>query len=601
MSETLLEQLVLVVVLAVACTWFARAIGVPAILPLLAAGIVAGPVSGFLRPDEVLGEALFPAISIAVAVLLLEGGMSLRVRELRLVGRPVLLLVSVGVGLTFVLGAAFLRLAVGLPHELAVTIASLLVVSGPTVVGPLLAGAQPSRGAGRTLIWEGIAIDPIGATLALSTLNAITRHGNPVTALLFTASLGTAAGLLGAGVYLVAARRRWLPRELQVHGVLLLALCMFATAERLEPEAGLFAVTAMGLALANQRLVRVTHIHEFHREVAVLIVGLLFVILGARVDLRALARALPAALPLLAFLIVFVRPLAAWVCTAGSQLSLRERAFVALIAPRGIIAAATASLFALKLESQGHTPGPLVAVVLVIVMASCLVYGLGATPLAALLGIRRVGSKAVALVGTADWLVGFGEALAQAGAEVKLVTLGHALGRPPARAARVALITTPVAESTPGDEADDVAQVLLAADDPDLNLLAAWHYGDRIGYDNLTLLSTAHPRPDESALGELETIGPVAFAGRFTAAGLAAALRAGGEFRVLVPARPGPRDDEGVLLARVRRDGSVNLCPHRTRFRPGERAVVLAPASDPPRLDQPRAGGAGPADILERM
>jgi NhaP-type Na+/H+ or K+/H+ antiporter len=567
-SEALLEQLVVVLVLAVACTWLARVIAVPAILPLLAAGILAGPVTGFLRPDEFLGEALFPAISVAVAVLLLEGGMSLRLRDLREVGRPVLLLISVGVGLTFALAAAFLRLSGGLSHEIALIVASLLVVSGPTVVGPLLAGAQPSHGARRTLIWEGIAIDPIGATLALSTLNAVTRHGNPVTDLLFTASIGIASGLLGAGVYVLAARRRWLPPELEVHGVLLLALCVFAAAERIEPEAGLFAATAMGLALANQRLVRITHIHEFHREVAVLIIGVLFVILGARIDLRALGQALPITLPLLAFLILVVRPLATWVCTARSHLSGRERAFIALVAPRGIIAAATASLFAMKLESQGHAPGPMVAMVLVIVMASCLVYGLSATPLATLLGIRRARSKAVVLVGTADWLVRFAASLGGAGAEVKLVTLGRPLAS--ASPGGIAVFTAPLAERTPGHQADDAAQVLLAADEPDLNLLAAWHYGARLGYDRLVLLAPARPLPADSTLGELETIGPAAFSGRLSAGDLA-----DGAFRVLQPPPEGPRDEDGVLLARVSGDGTVNLCPRRHRFKRGERAVLL--------------------------
>jgi NhaP-type Na+/H+ or K+/H+ antiporter len=227
-NEGLLEQLVVVLALGVACTWLARLLRIPAILPLLAAGIVAGPITGLVRPDELLGELLFPVVSLAVALLLFEGGMSLRLRELGEVGRPVLLLVSVGVGLTFVLAAGFLRLAHGLSHDVSVIVASMLVVTGPTVVGPLLANARPSHRAARTVVWEGIAIDPIGATVAIATLNTITRHGNPVTDLLFTASVGIAAGGFGSLLFVLFVRRRWLPLDLQVPGVLLLAMCTFA-------------------------------------------------------------------------------------------------------------------------------------------------------------------------------------------------------------------------------------------------------------------------------------------------------------------------------------------------------------------------------------
>ena len=236
------------------------------------------------------------------------------------------------------------------------------------------------------LAFEGIFIDPIGATAALAVTHYALHEHPP--GLFRTALTGIVVGLLTAATYAVLVRFARVPESMQVALALALALTAFACGEAAFEESGLWATTTLGVALANQRFVTLDALHEFGSHVGVLIIGSLFILLAARVDLDQLLRYAPTTLLLVGLLVVVLRPVVAFLATSGSVLSRRERGMVGWMAPRGIVAASTASLFALQFEEAGAPFPQLVPVVFGVVLATAVVYGLTGPLVAERLGVR---------------------------------------------------------------------------------------------------------------------------------------------------------------------------------------------------------------------
>ncbi|WP_426593220.1 cation:proton antiporter [Cellulomonas sp. McL0617] len=364
-----------------------KATRIPSIILLLLLGLLVGPVLGWVDPDALLGDDLFPLVSMAVALLLFEE--SLKLDFSRLQGgarRPVLGLVTVGALITGV-GASLLTYWVfDLPPVRAAVIGAILIVSGPTVVGPLLAVIKPKQPLESVLAFEGIFIDPIGATVALGITN-IALHEHPQ-GLLKTGLTGIAVGVVTAAVYVALIRFARVPRSMEVVLGVALALTAFACAEAMYEESGLWAATALGVTLANQKFIGLDALHEFGSHVGVLVIGSLFIVLAARVDLHELITYAPATLGLVALLVLVLRPVAAWTATTRTVLSRRERVMVGWMAPRGIVAASTASLFALQFEEAGKPFPQLVPVVFGVVLATAVVYGFTGPLVAGRLGVR---------------------------------------------------------------------------------------------------------------------------------------------------------------------------------------------------------------------
>jgi NhaP-type Na+/H+ or K+/H+ antiporter len=569
-TESVLIGIAVCIVAGIGAQWLARRLQIPAILLLLAAGVVVGPITGLVVPERMFGAALLPFVSLAVGLLLFEGGLSLRLRQLRSVRRPVVLLCTVGVLVTFALGALGAAAVLPVPREIAVVVAAILVVSGPTVVDPLLAYARPTARVAEILRWEGIVIDPVGATFSVAVLNVLLHHQDPLHALLATSATGVATGMFGAAVYVAVGRRRWVPRDLEVPIMLLVVVASFAFAERRLPEAGLFATTTVGVTLANQNLVPTEHLEPFFQSVRVVVLGTLFAVLGALVELPEVAAMWPGALALTAFLVIVVRPVVAFLCTIRSGLPLRERAFVALMAPRGIVAAATASLFALKLGDTARTPGPLDEIVFLAIVGTCLFYGAIARPVARALGVAQAPARTVALVGSAPWLRALAGELQRLGAKVNLVTSSAR----PEDGAKPTL--APLAELDDAQLLDTVEQVVLASDDPDENLLAALRYGMRLDAGRVLVLAPSRPPPPGSESARLATWHPRLFDGRLTRQQLEDAMADG--HRLVACTVPGEGwSPVGRLLARVLPDGRVDLTVRARHLRPGDRLVVLVP------------------------
>lgn len=396
-----------VAVFGVGAQLLASRIRIPSILLLLAGGLLAGPGLGIIDPEELLGDLQFPLVSLAVGILLFEGGLGLRFRELERHGRgPILRLITIGVLVTWLIGSLAAALFVGLDRSSALLLGAILVVSGPTVVLPLLRFVRVREPVNSILRWEGIFIDPVGATLAIVVLDAIITDESAATGVervLTTALSGTAAGLLGAAVLTLLINRHWVPDNLHNPFTLAVVVAAFAGADVVRPEAGLFATTVMGVALANQRFAPVGHIREFEEDLGQLILAGLFIILGASIVPDDVIDHLPGALALSAVLIGVARPLAVYLSTVGSGLRFVERAYLVCLSPRGIVAASVSALFALELEEIGQPVDALVPVTFTVIVVTVVYSAVAARVGARRFRVGRPPARGVAFIGAPHW------------------------------------------------------------------------------------------------------------------------------------------------------------------------------------------------------
>lgn len=432
MSEKLLVGLAGVTVLGILAQWIAWRLRLPSILLLLLAGILAGPVTGFIDPDAVFGDLLLPVVSISVAVILFEGGLSLRVRDLREVGGVVWNLVTAGALVTLVCTLLAARFILGMDWYLAVLLAAILVVTGPTVVIPILNHVRPSGQVGSVLRWEGIVIDPIGAVLAVLVFEtALAGEFAGVRPLLEglvrTFAVGGILGVGGASLLVTALRRYWIPDQFQSPVSLMAVVAVAAAANLLQDESGLVAVTVMGVAMANQSRTPVRHIVEFKENLGVLLLGVLFVLLAARLSPDNLMDLGVAGLLFLLVLVLVARPLAVAVSSVGSKLSRNERLFMAGVAPRGIVAASVSAIFALRLEEAGRAGADrIVPVTFLVIIGTVIVYGLTAAPWARALGLSAPTRRGVLIAGAHPWARSMAAVLKKEGFSVRLVDTNRA-------------------------------------------------------------------------------------------------------------------------------------------------------------------------------
>ncbi len=395
----LLSGLLLIGFLAQWVAWRTR---LPAILYLLLAGIVLGPVSGLFDPDRTLGALLFPTVSLAVALILFEGSLTLRFAELRGIGRAVRGLVSYGALVALLLLAAAAHWIAGLGWQLAFLFGALTCVTGPTVIMPMLRTLRPNARIAGVLRWEGIVIDPLGALFAVLVFEAIVSRaeGHSLGVFAFTIVAGAVLGLAMAWALGWLLRRQLIPEYLQAYGTLVAVLAAFSLSNLLARESGLLAVTIMGIVLGNRDDVHIDHIMDFKEHLSTLLVSMLFVVLAARLQWP-----LPPGM-LLGGILVFlaaqfiIRPISVWVATLGSALDWRERTLLGYVAPRGIVAASVSALFALRLEQIGILGADaLVPLVFILIIGTVLLQSATARPLAVWLKVAAPEPNGVLIFG----------------------------------------------------------------------------------------------------------------------------------------------------------------------------------------------------------
>lgn len=518
----------------VACLWLASKLKVPAILLLLPAGVIAGPALNVLKPDEQFGEVLFPAVSIGVALLLFEGGLSLRFDRIGGVKSVTARLVTVGAFITWIVGIGAVALLFDLGRGLTALVAALLIVSGPTVVQPLLRMAKPRSSVSEVLRWEGIVIDPIGATLGVAVLDAVIEDLGFVDSALrifITLGAGGVIGLATGAAFSFLLGRHAIPDYLQNPAALVAAIGSYALAESVSTDAGLMATTTLGLVLANQRRAPTRHIREFQEELSLLVLGSLFLVLGARVDLDEMVEVLPRSIVLVFILAVVARPLAVAASTVGSGLSTRERMFIAVIAPRGIVAAAISAVFALELEEAGLDPGPLVPIVFSVIVLTVMLYGLTAVPMARVLRVARPAPRGVAIVGADAWHLQLATCLQDADVPVMLFT-DRAFER--RRAERSLLLVfdgrLQGEELLEAADAVGINSVLVLTDRTELATAVVTTLGPHVGRANLFAMS--HGFDVETGIGAA-LAARVAFGKEFDPSRLLEVLNGGGTLVVV--------------------------------------------------------------------
>lgn len=407
--------------------WTAWRLRIPAILLLLLAGFAAGPVFGVLDPDAVFGRAFRPLVSLAVGLILFEGGLTLRFDELRGTGIVVRNLVTIGVLVTWALSTVAGVYVAGVDFDVALLVGAILVLTGPTVVIPLVRHVRPHAPLGPILRWEGILVDPIGALLALLVLESL-RSAEVATGMQIALGLGRTllfGGALGAvaGYGLARAIEKYVvPDMLHVPVTVGTVVLTFAIANLLQAEAGLLAVTVMGIVMTNRRSLDLAHIAEWKEHLATILLSVLFICIAARLPLEQLTQLGWSAVLYTGALLLVVRPVAVLLSTLRTALPWRDRAFLMAMAPRGIVVAAVSSEFSLYFEQSGRADGSqIVALVFPVIVLSVLFYGLVAGPLARRLRVAEADPQGVLIVGADLAARELGVALRDLGLDVLLV------------------------------------------------------------------------------------------------------------------------------------------------------------------------------------
>ncbi|MFD4922323.1 cation:proton antiporter [Streptomyces goshikiensis] len=478
----------LIMALAVGSQLVASLLRIPAILLLLPAGFIAGTLTDDVNPEKLLGPSFSPLVSLAVAVILYDAGLGLDLRHLKGHTRTVVVrLVWLGALVTWVSAALLAVPIIGMSLSAAVMLGAILVVRGPTVVGPLLNFVRPTERLQRVLVWEGSLIDPLGGILGAFVFHGVLASGQHGLASQFamfwgSAAIGLAGGAVGAVLLWLLLRHLTLDEVLGTTVQLAAVVSVAAACDAFRDDTGLIAAVVMGVALANLPGLDMPARRPFFEALVSLIIGLLFISISATVTPQSLHHVALPTLGLVAALVLVVRPLVAALSTARTDVPHRERWFIGWMAPRGIVAAATASTFSVSLVQAGIGGAQkILPATFMVIVATVLVYGLTATPMAGRLGVRRSARSRPLLVGGDPWVVELGRALRSAGLDV-LMWAGPDGQRRSITDAGLDLAPGELLAAATGAEAEreGITDVLLLTDEDDFNALAFMTLKERV-------------------------------------------------------------------------------------------------------------------------
>ncbi len=507
MSGNFFIAIASILVFGIGAQWAAWRFKLPAILLLLISGILAGSVFGVLDPDLLMGDLLTPFISVSVAIILFEGGLSLRFSELKEAGGTIGNLVSIGVLFTWVIISLSAHYILSFGWELSILMGAILVVTGPTVIIPLLRQVRPSGQVGSILKWEGIVIDPIGAMLAVLVFEVIlatsvsAATSVAIISIVKTIVFGTLCGLGGAAIIYFLLKRHALPDFLQNPVSLMIVVVVFTISNMLQHESGLWATTLMGIALANQKSANIHHIIEFKENLRVLLLSTLFILLAARVELGELMANLN--WQMLAFLLVVIliaRPLAVYASTIFSDISWREKIFLSWMAPRGVVAASISSIFAIGLTQNGfEEASQLVPIVFIVIIATVAIYGLPAAWVARKLGVAKPVPNGVVILGAKEWSIAVGKKIQKEGFKV-LMADANITNALEARSQNLEVYHGNILSEFALEEIDldGIGQLFAMTPNDEVNSLAALRFGEIFGRSHVYQLSPNTSQDEES-------------------------------------------------------------------------------------------------------
>ena len=399
-ASQIFAGLALIVGLAVACQIIAAQFGIPAIILLLPAGFAAGALTTVVNPDKIFGAAFPPLVSLAVAIILFDGGLDLVTTGLEGDSRRVVhRLRGWGIPMTWASAGFFGGLLLGLSSKAAIMLGAILIVSGPTVVTPILRAARTGKKLTTILGFEGTTIDPIGAIIAVVVFQALTAsHAHHLVAGILgfagRIGLGAAGGAAGIVVLWLLLKKLKLTGILATEAIIATVITIAGLCDAIQDDTGLVAAITMGMVLANLRGVDLPEDRPFIKTVVQLAIGVLFISISATVTPASLRGVIWPALGLVALLVLVVRPAVAVVATARSSLTRNERIFIGAMDPRGIVAASTAASFSAPLVKHGiGGADKLLPATFLVIVGTVAIYGLAAAPLARKLGLREPGPE----------------------------------------------------------------------------------------------------------------------------------------------------------------------------------------------------------------
>lgn len=409
MDHTILLSIAGIGVLGISCqliAWWAR---LPAILFLLIVGILVGPVFGLLDPDALFGKLLFPIVSLSVAVILFEGSLTLNFEDIRGHGNTVRNLITIGALITWLIIAVSTHYLIGFPFELAFLFGAVVIVTGPTVIIPMLRTVRPNAKITNVLRWEGIVIDPLGALLAVLVFDFIIsgQQQYSIGAIVLTFGkiilIGFSMGLLSGWGLGNILKKRLIPQYLRNIITLITVCTIYVLSDTIEHESGLLAVTIMGITMANMKDIEIEDVLDFKESLSLLLISVLFIILAARIEFHQLIHIGWPALGILAITMFIARPISVFVSSIGSDLSFNEKILISWIGPRGIVAAAVSALFALRLENAGFVEASLIVpLTFLIIIGTVVIQSATARYLANLLNVREPPPTGLLIIGAGN-------------------------------------------------------------------------------------------------------------------------------------------------------------------------------------------------------
>jgi len=489
MTHEIIHLVVVIACTGVVAQWLAWRFRIPAIVILTAAGIILGPITGVLQPSESFGTLLTPFVQLAVAVILFEGGLNLHLHELKDAGAGVRRLITVGPILAFGLGSGAAHFIGGLSWPVALVFGAITIVTGPTVIMPLLRHARLRPRTASVLKWEGIVNDPVGALLAVVLFEYFTLADSGASGIgLVTKMIETiiAAGVFGGLVgYLLgkAYPRGYFPEYLKGPAMLAAVLFVYAGANILHEEAGLVSATVLGLVMGNMNLPSIDELRRFKEYITVILVSGLFIVLTADLNPGLLIDMNWRSWALLATLIFIVRPATVFAATYGAGLDREDRILIGWIAPRGIVAAAVAGAFSVRMVEAGYEDAAiLLPLVFALIILTVTLHGFSIGRLARHLGIASQKQNGIIIVGASPWTIDLASNLRELDIPVILVDGSwHRLR--PARLAGMPIYFGQVVSAS-ADETLDLSSMgyLLAASDNDAyNALVCTRFGNEFG------------------------------------------------------------------------------------------------------------------------
>jgi NhaP-type Na+/H+ or K+/H+ antiporter len=507
-------ELASLVILGIAAQWIAWRTKVPAILPLILIGLFFGPVSSLFEADgskwiepvydPELGEGLFPGeslfyfVSLSIGIILFEGGLTLKLKEIKVVGPTIMRIISVGSLITFIGGALSVHFLLELSWQISFLFSGLIIVTGPTVIAPILRNLPLRKNVATVLKWEGILIDPIGALVAVLVYDFIisgeeemfTIHA--VISFLKIVIVGISLGFTAAHLLNIMIKRKLIPHYLLNIFTLALVLGIFVESDILEHESGLLSVVIMGMVLGNLNVPELKNILDFKESISILLISILFILLAANFNIEDLYLLLDwRVLVLFLFIILILRPISVFASSYQSTLNYKEKIFISWVGPRGIVAAGVASLFGIKLTGKVEGAEYIAPLVFMVVAGTVLINATTARIVAKWLGVVKDKADGILIVGanTAARLIG--QYMQSQGKSVVLIDRSANLVEKAKEAGLVALEEDIYSDTlTDNYELLEIGEVMAMTGSADVNEYALTRFEKQLGVSNLHRLIT---------------------------------------------------------------------------------------------------------------